>query len=154
MNRKSGSGLFLMEMIVAVFFFIVCASICILAFAKADSMSRLAKDQNGAVIAAQSAAELWKADGLEGLAEQMGLTKLAGEDYGYGITWDAGWQVRREGISRDSSPAYAADIDVTDEGDGLETMHIAISRYGEAGPLFELEASRYLTARQREQEGQ
>ncbi len=143
-----------MEMIVAVFFFMLCASTCILAFAKADSMSRLAKDQNGAVIAAQSAAEIWKAEGLEGLAEQMGLTELADEDCGYEMIWDAGWQVCKEGSSRDSSPAYSADIEVADEGDGLETMRIAISRYGEAGPLFELEASRYLTATQREQEGQ
>lgn len=152
MNRKSGSGLFLMEMIVAVFFFVVCASTCILAFAKADSMSRLAKDQNGAVIAAQSAAEIWKAEGLEGLAEQMGLTERAGESGSYGIAWDTGWQVRREGASRDGSPAYEADVRVT--GDGLETIRIAVSRYGEDVPLFELEASRYLTAGQREQEGQ
>ena len=44
MNRRSGSGsgIFLMEMMVVVFFFMLCASTCILAFAKSDRMSRLA----------------------------------------------------------------------------------------------------------------
>lgn len=154
MNRKSGSGLFLMEMIVAVFFFVVCASTCILAFAKADSMSRLAKDRNGAVIAAQSAVEIWKAEGVEGLTEQMGLTVRDGEASAYWIFWDAGWQVRREGLSGDSRPSYAAAVEMTDGGDGLEEIRIAIRRYEEETPLFELEASRYRTARQRKQEGQ
>lgn len=39
MNRRSGSGIFLMEMMVVVFFFMLCASTCILAFAKSDRMS-------------------------------------------------------------------------------------------------------------------
>lgn len=62
MNRRSGSGsgIFLMEMMVVVFFFMLCASTCILAFAKSDRMSRLAWERDHAVSAAQSEAELWK----------------------------------------------------------------------------------------------
>ena len=62
MNRRSGSGsgIFLMEMMVVVFFFMLCASTCILAFAKSDRMSRLAWERDHAVSAAQSETELWK----------------------------------------------------------------------------------------------
>ena len=62
MNKRSGSGsgIFLMEMMVVVFFFMLCASTCILAFAKSDRMSRLAWERDHAVSAAQSEAELWK----------------------------------------------------------------------------------------------
>jgi hypothetical protein len=68
---NSGSGLFLMEMIVAVFFFMICVSICILGFAKSDHMSRNAKNLNQAILAAESTAEIWKAAGDEGLEKQM-----------------------------------------------------------------------------------
>lgn len=73
MNRRnhSGAGLFLMEMIAAICGFILCASVCILAFAKADRMSRLAKDRGEAVSAAQTAAEIWKAEGVDGLQLRM-----------------------------------------------------------------------------------
>ncbi len=76
MNRKSGSGsgLFLMEMIVAVFFFILCASTCILAFARSDNMSRTAKELNQGILAAESTAEIWKAEGVDGLASRMAFS--------------------------------------------------------------------------------
>ena len=62
MNRRSGSGsgIFLMEMMVVVFFFMLCASTCILAFAKSHRMRLIAQNPNYNVSAAQSEAELWK----------------------------------------------------------------------------------------------
>lgn len=74
---KSGSGTFLMEMILAVFFFIICVSICMLAFAKSDHMSRTARKRNQAVLAAESTAEIWKVSGTNGLEEQMHFTAAA-----------------------------------------------------------------------------
>ena len=50
MRRKQHSGIFMMEMIMVVFFFILCASICILVFVKADRMSRDAADLNQSVL--------------------------------------------------------------------------------------------------------
>lgn len=152
MNRKGSSGLFLMEMIVAVFFFVVCASTCILAFAKSDSMSRLAKDKNGAAVAAQSVVEIWKAEGTDGLENRLGLEVRA--DEGFGILWDKGWQPRTEGVLKDSAPAYTADVTITDGGEGIERLQVSVSRYEEKTPLFELEAARYRTEKQRAQEGQ
>ena len=63
MNRKSGSGSgpFLMEMLVVVGFFIICASICVMVFVKSDRISRDARDINQAVLMAQSLAEELKA---------------------------------------------------------------------------------------------
>ncbi len=103
MNRKSGSGsgMYIMEMIVAVCFFMICASTCILAFAKADRISRLASERDHAVSAAQSVAEIWKAEGTKGLVERMdaykipaGLTTRSGnvtQEGGYRIYWDENW---------------------------------------------------------------
>lgn len=78
-NRKnsSGAGLFLMEMIMAVFFFILCASTCIMVFVKADGMSRTARDINRSVVEAESIAEVWKLRGAEGLQAQFGAQPAA-----------------------------------------------------------------------------
>lgn len=69
MNRKSHSGVFMMEMIAVVFFFILCAGICTQMFAKANFISREASDLNRAVFLAQSAGEVFKAEGREGLKD-------------------------------------------------------------------------------------
>ena len=167
MNRKSGSGsgIFLMEMIVVVFFFMLCASTCILAFAKSDRMSRQATDRNYAVSAAQSVAEVWKLEGAEGLVKRMaaykipaGLTSRSGNvmpEGAYRIYWDENWQSIEVSMDTDSQNAnilardvpgckYAANL-FEDEGDaGIKKLKLTV--YGVAGVwenLFELEVSRY-----------
>lgn len=88
----SGSGLFLMEMIVVVFFFVICASQCILAFATSERMSRQGKDLNRAVIQAESVMETWKAEGEDGLTGRLHFT-------------------RQEAPSEDGAVVYVADLD-------------------------------------------
>jgi hypothetical protein len=73
MNRKSHSGVFLMEMIGVVFFFLLCAGICTRIFIKADLISREAADLNRAVLIAQSSGEVYKERGNEGLKEIFSL---------------------------------------------------------------------------------
>lgn len=72
MSRKQHSGIFMMEMIMVIFFFILCASVCILVFVKGDRMSRDAADLNQSVLIAQSVAEVWKLEGPEGLEQRFG----------------------------------------------------------------------------------
>lgn len=169
MNRRNhtGAGLFLMEMIAAVCGFILCASLCILAFAKSDRMSRLAKDRGAAVSAAQSAAEIWKAEGIDGLQLRMkavpsGLTDgtgQSGDNAGaaetdsceYRILWDRNWETLD--AASDLTPAetaggarYAADLQVQEGEDGIWKLSISIGYTGgaETEPLFELDAARYV----------
>ncbi|WP_394525855.1 hypothetical protein [Lacrimispora sp. JR3] len=73
MNRKSHSGVFMMEMTAVVFFFILCAGICIQTFVKADSISREAADLNRAVFLAQSTGEVFKANGRQGLMDTFSV---------------------------------------------------------------------------------
>lgn len=80
MNRKSHSGVFLMEMIGVVFFFLLCAGICTRIFVKADLMSREAADLNRAVLIAQSSGEVYKERGNEGLKEIFFLQEDAKAD--------------------------------------------------------------------------
>ena len=82
MNKKngSGSGMFMLEMIMAVFFFLLCSGICVMAFVKADRMSHLAQDTNQAVMIAESMAETWKVGGKELLEEKTGAISSKSEE--------------------------------------------------------------------------
>ena len=153
MNRKSSSGLFLMEMIVAVFFFMLCASTCILAFAKSDHMSRLAKDSNNAVSAAQTVVEIWKAEDMEGLTKRMEMYPYGTGDPQtlYGIYWDKNWKPVPEEYAGKMEVTYYGTLRLSG-GDGeLEQMEVVIGYYADlmrssapGNPLFTLEASRYV----------
>lgn len=153
MNRRSdtGSGLFLMEMIVAVFFFILCASACILAFAKSDHMSRGARDSNGAVSAAQSVAEIWKAEGAEGLEGHFEMYDRETEPGEHRqIFWDENWRSIRKEEGRE--PEYISVLDFEDDGNGRETLSMVFCRpphKAEQEPIFELQAARYVPVRER-----
>lgn len=141
MNKKnsSGAGMFMLEMIAAVFFFILCASICIRVFVKADSMSRLARDTNNAVLAAESVAEVWKAEGPEGLSGR--LHAQAGEDRMF-LCWDREWNA----VADEADAAYLGELSWTGES-GFETARIMIRRADKkdtGAELFDMTAARYV----------
>ncbi len=60
-NRGSGSGPFLMEMVIAAGFFMLCVAVCVSAFVMADHLSRVGQDVNHGVLAAESLVERVKA---------------------------------------------------------------------------------------------
>lgn len=137
MNKKNGSGtgLFMMEMIVAVCFFILCASTCILVFVKADTMSRLARDTNSGVVAAESMAEVWKAEGSDGLAARL-EAQIDGNQGN--IFWDKSWNP----VTEATDAAYLGEL-TWEAQDGLETAQIVVRRKDEQ-ELFSMTVSRYL----------
>ena len=130
MNKRSGSGsgIFLMEMMVVVFFFMLCASTCILAFAKSDRMSRLAWERDHAVRAAQSVAEVWKLSEEQQEGEQS-------------LYWNADW----EETENQSEAVYTGSLTETSKEDGIQNLQIVIREAGEDGEeLFALDAVKYV----------
>lgn len=130
MNKRSGSGsgIFLMEMMVVVFFFMLCASTCILAFAKSDRMSRLAWERDHAVSAAQSVAEVWKLSEEQQEGEQS-------------LYWNADW----EETENQSEAVYTGSLTETSKEDGIQNLQIVIRKAGEDGEeLFALDAAKYV----------
>lgn len=130
MNKRSGSGsgIFLMEMMVVVFFFMLCASTCILAFAKSDRMSRLAWERDHAVSAAQSVAEVWKLSEEQQEGEQS-------------LYWNADW----EETENQSEAVYMGSLTETSKEDGIQNLQIVIREAGEGGEeLFALDAAKYV----------
>ena len=98
-RRGSGSGPFLMEMILVSGFFIICAALCVTVFVKADSTSRRARDINQAVLAAETLAEEIKAGQVETLGD--GLPMPDRDFSGFLAQWENdGQRARRELISQ------------------------------------------------------
>lgn len=134
-KNRSGAGLFMMEMIVAVFFFILCASTCILVFVKADTMSRLARDTNSGVMAAESMAEVWKTEGTDGLVVRL---DAQADGKRVEVFWDKNWNT----VSGEADAAYKGEL-VWEAQDGLENAQIMVSRM-DGKELFSMTVSRYL----------
>lgn len=135
MNKKSGSGSgpFLMEMLAAVGFFIICASICVSVFARADRMSRQAMDLNQGVLAAQTVAEELRSG--EPFSEQP-------------CVWDKDWV--RYGSEQEAQEAgteavYLPRVASEDE-DGLRKLDVRIVKWqnGQETLIFELHTEQYL----------
>lgn len=139
MSKRKGSGsmVFLMEMMMVVFFFIICASICISVFVKADQISKRAYDLNQAVLTAQSIAETVKVQGAE-----AGLRTLGGtwEEGAYGLCfYTSDWESRQEG----ADAAYRAEISFAESEGFMQTGDIAIRECRTDELLFSLTSKTY-----------
>ena len=133
------------------FFFIICASTCILAFAKSDNMSRTAKNLNQGILAAESTAEIWKAEGVDGLMSRMAFDR--GENGVYGTWLDENWQVMEEWKSLEQfersfeRPAYVVLAEITEDGGGLWKANIQVctgtKSKAASEEIFSLEVKKY-----------
>ena len=133
-KRDSGTAMFLMEMIVVVCFFVLCAGVCILAFVKADYLSRLAEDTNSASLAAESVAEIWKAEDARGLEVRFLMSKDGETGV---IYWDSQWNP----VEDEKAADYRARVSLTREG-LVEEAQIQIRRLKDDTELFELNAKK------------
>lgn len=150
MNKKnsSGSGMFMLEMIMAVFFFLLCSGICVMAFVKADRMSHLAQDTNQAVMIAESMAETWKVGGKELLEEKTGAISSNSEETEKDE--DSQSSVCTVYLDQKGEQA-AAESDVffmgilsQKEKNGLETAEITVIRQRDQKQLFTMTIARYV----------
>lgn len=140
-KNSSGTGMFMMEMMMVVFCFILCASICILVFVKSNQLSRYARDINQGILAAESIAEVWKTEGGEGLTRRLhGLSSDGGEAATvlYRMYWDKDWKITAQA----EHGGYQAEI-VWTETDGLASGTICVEDIGSAREIFSMPVSKY-----------
>lgn len=107
-RKRSASGIFLMEMIMVCGFFLLCAVVCIRVFVRSDAMSRLAREKNEAVLAAESLAETWKAREIEELVKTEGR-ELAEGELSYTLFFDKNWNLM-EDPSMDSKDSLGVEF--------------------------------------------
>ena len=90
-QNRSKSTLFLMELIIVIFFFSICAAICVNVFGSAQQMARDSHNLSNAVMAARSAAGCYNsADGDSSAAVDL-LDGAMSADHGI-VYYDKEWQ--------------------------------------------------------------
>ena len=89
--RPTRSGLFTIELLVAVGIFTLCAAICVGLFVRSEVISRDSADLNRAVTEAQRVAECFKAAGGD-LSRTAELCGCAPGETALTILYDANWQ--------------------------------------------------------------
>lgn len=122
--KPTRSGLFAIELLIAVGVFSLCAAICVGLFVRSEVMSQDSADLNRAVTEARSAAECFKAVGgdLEKTAELTG-GQISGDTTLF-ISYDQSWH------KLDAGAESAFDITLTLRPEGGYTgASLSVQRY-------------------------
>ena len=147
-NRGSGSGPFLMEMVIAAGFFMLCVAVCLSAFVKADRISKNARDINHAVLAAESLTEEnfgtslpdgsfstvlknWKTENAE-INSRYQLIESSADVHTYQVVWDEEWNCYRDTGELEKTGkklAYAGEV-TTGVKDQMREIAVVIFDYG------------------------
>ena len=132
---RSKSGLFLMELIIAICFFAIASAICVQLFARAHTLSQRSKGIQMAVMNAQSVAEGFR--GLEGDIDALASFWRASASDGSFVVWfDDEWATVARGgrfemvVTSDVSAVPATiSMSITDTVHGAELYSMRLSRY-------------------------
>ena len=113
MSGRSRSTLFLMEQLIVITIFAVCAAVCVKIFTESFLMANKARDMNHALSVAKNAAESYKVYGDPGkTAAALGAREHAADAPYAAVYYDAKWRV-----SDATEGAYVLRlISVPDEG--------------------------------------
>lgn len=90
-QHTSKSTLFLMELMIVIFFFSICAAICINIFGSAQQMAKDSYNLSNAVMVARSAASCYKSAEGDIIEAVSLLDSKAGNDKGV-VYYDQKWQ--------------------------------------------------------------
>ena len=145
-RSSSKSGLFLIELIIAIVFFALSSASCIQLFVKAHTLSAKSSDLNTAVIQAQNAAELFKASGgdAERLSQLLDCRYAAadGEDNyhaaNYVLNFDADWKRVEDG-----SDVYSVVLNMSC-GQEIVTAYITVNKTVTGEDIYNLSAKSYV----------
>ena len=133
-QKPAGMQLMLVEMIFAIGFFAVIAAVCVSLFAGAWQTAAKSREQTGAILAAQSAAECFKYAGgdLDMAAGYLGADVT--ESGILTLCYDSDWEIS------DDDAAYRLEMSAKREENGLLTANISVTDK-KAGVLFTLTAA-------------
>jgi Tfp pilus assembly protein PilV len=146
MHNSAKSGLFLIEMIIAICFFALSAAVCTSLFVRAYLISKETRQANMAVLTAQSVVESFKAaDGTaEGTANAFDTVTNAGDgSSGFLLFYDKNWQQTQGGKN-----AYTVDVAINENASPRDIV-VNVNTTAEDGTqtlLYHLEAKTYIPA--------
>ena len=136
---RSKSSLFLMEFIITLMLFAVCAAVCMRLFAASNSLSRRTTELNKAVAVAQGFAEVMR--GCDGSIDSIIAqypTAIKGDDKFFEVFYDADFKECDY-----SEAAYVSDVTLTPNG-AIQNMEIKIVRLSDYEEVYTLSATKYM----------
>ena len=137
--RKSKTSLFLMELVITILFFSLCAAICMQLFVKTHTLGEKTKELNHAVCAAQGFAEVMRGtDGsLASILECYPDAVSDGESF-FEVFYDSDFNPCSY-----SEAVYVGDVTVTPNG-AIQNMDIRIVKLSDTEEIFTLNATKYM----------
>lgn len=158
MNNRSSSrtGLFLMELILAVLFFSLSGAICIQLFVNSHFVSQSSVDLNHSVLWAQNVAETFY--GCNGNAEEMGTLfsnclyeKESDNSSSLTLLFDEAFKpltdipASMDDLDTDSEYSYILSAHISPSGNHLLTCRIQVHTLAKEEPVYELETTLFST---------
>ena len=116
------SSLFLMELIIVLFFFALCSAVCVNIFAKAKLLNEQSYELNKSIIAAQNAAQCFKAANSD-IYKLADLLNGTTEDNAVKIGYDKNWQ-----NTEITNAVYIININIEKNKSNLDTADITVSK--------------------------
>lgn len=143
MSRHSRSTLFLMEQLVVILIFAICAAACVKIFVESYLMERRALDVSNALLSAQSAAECFKAsagDAEKAAALLGGNSARDAKNNAVSVFYDGAWDVENWSQSKlPLEPAFILRIIPKDGGHpSLAYADVTVSTYADDEELVTL----------------
>lgn len=134
--RPTRTGLFSIELLSAIGVFTLCAAVCVGLFVRTEVISRESADLDSAVIAAQNAAECFKASGGD-LKRTAALCGGMAAEQALVVAYDADWQPIVPGRSEDTmDEAFRLNLLATEEN-GYTGGELWITKRGETVELLD-----------------
>lgn len=138
---KSKTSLFLMELVIAIMFFSVCAAICMQLFVQAHIIGNKTRELNYAVASAQGFAEVMR--GTDGSIEEiLKYYPMAASDN------ETFFEVYYDGDFNPceySDATYVGDVTLTPNG-VIQNMNVKIVKIADYEEIFSLNATKYMNA--------
>lgn len=137
-NRRSRSTLFLMELIIAIFFFAITSAVCAQLFAKSHQVSHKTTQLTNAISQAQNIAEAFRsANGDFEVLKQL-FPEAGTDGETFFIRYNDQWQI----TSDVPETVYVAVLTISESTETLCRVHLDIIVDGE-GSVYSLELIKY-----------
>lgn len=138
--RKSKTSLFLMELIITIMFFSVCAAVCLQLFVKTHLLGKDTMELNHAVAEAQCFAEIMR--GTDGSIQK--ITALYPDAVSDGESFFEVYYDEQFIKCDYSNAAYIADVTLSPDG-YIQNMTVRIVRMSDNKEIYTLNATKYMT---------
>ena len=131
-RASSRTGLFLMELTLVILFFSLSAAVSMQVFAAAKNTADGSRDLSAAVLAAESAAECWKASGGD-LDACVALMDAELRENSLSQSYDENWQRGGEAYTLTLRPEDTAAVISVEKSDGEEIYALTVRALGGGG---------------------